>query len=80
MSELTIHTSDLFDPKQKKFLKNISVSVSPESGLITRLASRDDSGQTLGKEVPAGDIDLRGSYVMPGFVDAHTHIFLHSYE
>ena len=80
MSELTIHTSDLFDPKQKKFLKNFSVAVSPESGLITKLVCRDDTLDPLGKEVPAGDIDLRGSYVMPGFVDAHTHIFLHSYE
>ena len=76
MSEITIHTSQLFDPKQKKFLKNISVSVSPESGLITKVANRDDSPVVLGE----GDIDLRGSYVMPGFVDAHTHIFLHSYE
>jgi imidazolonepropionase-like amidohydrolase len=32
------------------------------------------------EELGPDDIDLRGKVAMPGFVDAHTHIFLHDYE
>ncbi|EFX01725.1 amidohydrolase domain containing protein [Grosmannia clavigera kw1407] len=75
---LTLHTSALFDPKYGGFRENISVVVDAESGLIVEVYERDgdDTLQWLGE----GDIDLRGLYVLPGLVDAHTHIFLHSYE
>jgi len=76
MSQYTIHSSILFDPKKKEFVKDVSVTVDTESGLITKVFTRD----TLLEVVPEGDVDLRGKIVMPGFVDAHTHIFLHSYE
>jgi imidazolonepropionase-like amidohydrolase len=75
----TLHTSSLFDSKKKKFVKDISVTVDTETGLITKVISRNDA-TPLPKVVPEGDVDLRGKFVMPGFVDAHTHIFLHSYE
>ena len=74
----TIHTSVLFDPKKKAFVENVSITVDPVSGLITEVTER--SPDQLKDAVPDGDIDLRGKVVMPGFVDAHTHIFLHSYE
>ncbi len=73
----TIHTSTLFDPKKKAFVTNVSVKVDPKTGLIVDVYERTES--SLG-EVPKGDVDLRGKVVMPGMVDAHTHIFLHSYE
>lgn len=74
---ITIHTSLLFDPKLKTFLPNISIAVSPTTGLITAVTHRPSSA------IPAAgphDLDLRGKTVLPGFVDAHTHIFLHSYD
>ena len=74
----TIHTSTLFDPKKKAFVSDISVRVNPNSGLIEDVYERKPDN--LGSTVPECDIDLRGQLVMPGLVDAHTHIFLHSYE
>lgn len=74
----TIHTSVLFDPKSKQFRSNVSVTVDPVSGLIVAVTERQPD--SLESSVPDGDIDLRGKVVMPGFVDAHSHIFLHSYE
>lgn len=75
----TIHTSTLFDPKKMAFLSNMSVTVDPKTGLIVDYYERKDSRE-IGTSIPSGDVDLRGKVVMPGIVDAHTHIFLHSYE
>lgn len=77
-TQYTIHTSTLFDPKEKAFVNDVSITIDPESGLITGVTKRTPG--SLGTPVPQGDVDLRGNIVMPGFVDAHTHIFLHSYE
>lgn len=74
----TIHTSTLFDPKKKAFVSDISITVNPISGLIEEVTERKPG--SLGDSVPDGDVDLRGKIVMPGLVDAHSHIFLHSYE
>lgn len=73
--EITIHTSHLFDPKQKKFHPNRSVTINPTTGLIISIYTRQFEPESINPP----DIDLRGKTVLPGFVDAHTHIFLHSY-
>ncbi|KAL2181023.1 uncharacterized protein P884DRAFT_216802 [Thermothelomyces heterothallicus CBS 202.75] len=73
---LAVHTSLLFDPIQKSFLKNVSVEVNTKTGAIARLYQRDSSH--LPGPLSEHDIDLRGKVVLPGFVDSHTHIFLHS--
>ena len=73
----TLHTDLLFDPKKKRFLKNTSITVSPDTGLITAVVERKDA---LPTHINAPDIDLRGKCVLPGLVDAHTHIFLHAYS
>ena len=78
MAPYTIHTSTLFDPKKKAFVSNVSITVDPQSGLIVDVTER--TSEALDGSIPEGDVDLRGKIVMPGFVDAHTHIFLHSYE
>jgi imidazolonepropionase-like amidohydrolase len=75
----TIHTSTLFDPKKKAFVENVSVKVDPKTGLIVDMYERTEA-DFPGGSVPEGDVDLRGKVVMPGLVDAHTHIFIHSYE
>ena len=58
-------------------MQNVSITVDPVTGNIVRVFEWTEE---LGDTVPEGDIDLRGKVTMPGFVDAHTHIFLHSYE
>lgn len=77
MSSFTVHTDVLFDPKLKSFVRDISISVNKSSGLIDRVFLRKDP---LPDVINQPDVDLRGKVVLPGFVDAHTHIFLHSYE
>ncbi len=80
MEQYTIHTSKLFDPKAKQVLKDASVTVDKRSGLIVKVFNRNDQVVPFSESFKDGDIDLRGKFVMPGFVDAHTHVFLHSYE
>ncbi|TKA76424.1 hypothetical protein B0A55_05197 [Friedmanniomyces simplex] len=48
-----------------------------ESGLITKAYERKDA---LPQTINEPDIDLRGLCVLPGLVDAHTHILLHAYS
>lgn len=74
-NQFTVHTSTLFDPKQKAWLQDISVTVDPSTGSIVKVYQR----QKPLESVSDGDVDLRGKYVLPGLVDAHAHIFLHSY-
>jgi len=72
-----VHSSLLFDAKSKKFVKNQSVKVDRKNGSIIEVFER-----TAAHQIHPEDIDLRGDsrVVVPGFVDSHTHIFLHSYE
>ncbi|KAK3367051.1 hypothetical protein B0T24DRAFT_535116 [Lasiosphaeria ovina] len=75
----TVHTSLLFDPKKKAFVENVSIEVDRASGSIARVFSRDDDDDDEIAEND-DDIDLRGKVVLPGFVDSHAHIFIHSYD
>ena len=77
MPTFTIHTDLLFDSKRKAFAGNTSITVDTTSGLVSRVYLRKEP---LPKHVSPPDIDLRGKVVLPGFVDAHTHIFLHAYS
>lgn len=74
----TIHTDCLFDPRKKAFVSGTSITVSKTTGLITKVSQRknDDLPQTISDP----DIDLRGKCVLPGLVDAHTHVLLHAYS
>ncbi|KAM0812999.1 putative Amidohydrolase-related domain-containing protein [Seiridium cardinale] len=74
---ITVHTSTLFDPKKKEFIENVSIKVDPNTGAIVSVDERSSAEVT---ELGPADIDLREKVVMPGFVDAHTHIFLHDYS
>jgi len=83
---LVVHTSLLFDSDAKSFVKDISVQADLSTGLITKvwLRSANESLQldntTIYSSADKHVIDLRGYTVMPGFVDSHSHIFLHSYR
>ncbi|KAG8167802.1 hypothetical protein KVR01_003491 [Diaporthe batatas] len=72
---LTLHSSTLFDPRKKAFINNVSIKIDTQSGGIADVYTRASDD-----EIRGDDIDLRGKVVMPGFVDAHTHIFLHPYS
>ncbi|KAK0751794.1 hypothetical protein B0T18DRAFT_387873 [Schizothecium vesticola] len=74
----TVHTSLSFDPRQKKFVENVSLKIDGATGTITDVYHRSpDSDECL---VAKDGIDLRAKVVLPGLVDSHTHIFLHSYR
>lgn len=75
---ITVHSSVLFDPKKKQFVKNVSIKVDREHGSIVEVYTRQSDDEV--DALQDGDIDLRDKVVMPGFVDAHTHIFLHPYR
>lgn len=79
--ELTVHTSTLFDSKHKTFVSNVSLVVDTKTGLITKTYRREEEDLPR-HNVSSGSstIDLRGLTVLPGLVDAHTHIFLHPYS
>lgn len=74
MNTLTVHTSTLFDPKKKRFVSSRSITVDPATGLITSIFVRDDAARPLPDPLPANAVDLRGKFVMPGLVNAHTNI------
>lgn len=74
----TIHTDLLFDPKKRTWLKDISIKVSSDTGLITEVYQRKND-LAVDQNMDS-DIDLRGRCVLPGLVDAHTHLFLHAYS
>ncbi|KAI2615060.1 amidohydrolase [Hypoxylon sp. NC1633] len=77
-SQITVHTSSLFDSKLKQFVSGLSIVVDTSTGLITKVYERD-SPLPNNNVSDSSTIDLRGYTVLPGLVDAHTHIFLHSY-
>ncbi|KAI1495374.1 amidohydrolase domain-containing protein [Biscogniauxia mediterranea] len=79
-NEITILTSSLFDPRLRAFLSDISIVVDTDTGLVIRTYKQDDSLPPPDPAVEVNTIDLRGLTVLPGLVDAHTHIFLHPYS
>ncbi|KAK2061557.1 amidohydrolase [Colletotrichum caudatum] len=76
-TRITLHTSLLFNARRKAFERDISIVVDPTRGIIEDVYHRADGDHFT---VTERDIDLRGKVVMSGFVDAHTHVFLHSYD
>lgn len=62
---VVIHTSRAFDGRGKTLH---AVDITVENGRITRVGA--------GAVVPSGarEIDLRGRTVLPGFIDAHSHL------
>jgi hypothetical protein len=72
-----VHSSLLFDPKKLEFLSDVTIAVNSRDGSIEDVYPR--RGDSI-PEISDHDIDLRGKVVMPGFVDSHTHIFLHDHR
>lgn len=70
-----VHTSILFNAKNKKYEHDLSLEIDLKSGAIVKVYKREEDD-----EINKCDIDLRDKFVMPGLVDSHTHIFLHAYK
>ncbi|KAJ3521806.1 hypothetical protein NM688_g8970 [Phlebia brevispora] len=69
----------LFDPYSLDFLENRLITVSEKSGLIVDVQPFDHlTGIVLSRQPDV--VDLRKQTVLPGFVDAHVHFFLHPYS
>ncbi|KAK8064655.1 hypothetical protein PG994_007293 [Apiospora phragmitis] len=76
---ITVHTSSLFDSKQKRFVNDVSIVIDVKTGLIADTFTRGDEALSQDELSRPDTIDLRGLTVLPGLVDAHTHLFLHPY-
>ncbi|KZT51863.1 hypothetical protein CALCODRAFT_487574 [Calocera cornea HHB12733] len=67
--------SNVFDPNVKGLAADQTIVVDETSGLIADVRSTTESDLKADKL-----IDLRGMTVLPGFGDAHVHLFLHPYS
>ncbi|KAJ3839521.1 hypothetical protein F5878DRAFT_581607 [Lentinula raphanica] len=65
----------LFDPYKLQFLRAQTITILKSSGLI--LTVEDTNDDDISDDTDT--IDLRHLTILPGFVDAHVHFFLHSY-
>jgi imidazolonepropionase-like amidohydrolase len=72
-----VHTSLVFNPQTKSFQKDVTFIINPRTGIIEDI---QPNPAPLTDIISPPDIDLRNMTVLPGLVDAHTHIFLHPYE
>lgn len=74
---IIVHTSILFNSKDKTFDKDISIEIDTKTGLFTSVKTRD---APLPLQLAPNEIDLRGFTVLPGLTDAHSHMLLHAYS
>ncbi|KAI0032141.1 hypothetical protein K488DRAFT_38875, partial [Vararia minispora EC-137] len=72
---LRLYAGKIFDSEARTLLSNRVITISADSGLIISVSEYDPLAFQLG----GNDIDLRDATVLPGFVDAHVHFFLHAY-
>ncbi|KAJ7489117.1 hypothetical protein FB451DRAFT_1024217 [Mycena latifolia] len=74
-----ILAGQLFDPCLLQLVPNQLITVSRKSGLVLDVCTFSPAtvSQTLLDDPDT--VDLRHLTVVPGFVDAHVHFFLHSY-
>ncbi|TFK56901.1 hypothetical protein OE88DRAFT_1730336 [Heliocybe sulcata] len=73
----------VFDPYTLGFHENQLITVSEDSGLILDVRPFTENDWEDIQRRHARDksiVDLRGQTVLPGFVDAHVHFFLHPYS
>ncbi|KAI0079545.1 hypothetical protein K474DRAFT_1591735 [Panus rudis PR-1116 ss-1] len=77
---INIYAGKLFDSEARQLVMNRVVTISPESGLIVDVQPYTLSDLQDVKFDGVNHIDLTSVTVLPGFVDAHVHFFLHPYS
>lgn len=81
---MKIVAGKLFDSYTGDLLENQLITISPDSGLILNVQKYEDKQEWFEeKGIDLEDnsvVDLRGQTVLPGLVDTHVHMFLHSYS
>ncbi|THU86359.1 hypothetical protein K435DRAFT_782900 [Dendrothele bispora CBS 962.96] len=83
-TRVKIFAGKLFDPLTLEFLPSQCITVCKDTGIILQVEefNPEDVESTLltpSSESNLDVIDLRHLTVLPGFVDVHVHMFLHSY-
>ncbi|KAG2354964.1 hypothetical protein BDR07DRAFT_1427696 [Suillus spraguei] len=68
----------LFDPYTLELLDDQAITICNDSGMILDVAPFSRNGSDFAS-FDGEVIDLRHLTVLPGFVDAHVHLFLHPY-
>lgn len=66
-----VYCSTVFDSKSMKCLSNVSFQLDPAIGLIIKTVQSDSSDT----DIKDNDLDLKGKFVMLGFVDAPPFIW-----
>lgn len=76
-----IITSHLFEPTTRKFIQDQVITINERLGLVIDVQTYEGGDEDLfvPDKLTRRVIDLRGKFVLPGLVDAHSHLFLHSY-
>ncbi|KZV65481.1 hypothetical protein PENSPDRAFT_745071 [Peniophora sp. CONT] len=77
MKTTRIYAGKLFDSEAQILLSNRVITIASDSGLI--LSVEEYSLDELPVVKSEDTIDLSHATVLPGFVDAHVHLFLHSF-
>lgn len=82
---ILILTSSIFDAHALTFHANHNIVLDPKTGLIVSIQPRDPSFDITGSPPSASGhtiVDLRAKdiTIVPGLIDAHTHLFLHPYS
>ncbi|EKM60544.1 uncharacterized protein PHACADRAFT_189669 [Phanerochaete carnosa HHB-10118-sp] len=81
---MNIVAGKLFDSYTGDLVENQLITVSSDLGLILKVDKYEDKKEWFEERgIDLKDdstIDLRGQTVLPGFVDTHVHMFLHSYS
>ncbi|OBZ78983.1 hypothetical protein A0H81_01314 [Grifola frondosa] len=77
---MKIYAGRLFDPYTLLLAPNRVITVDQDAGLVVDVqpfSEMEERGVDFSAE---GVVDLRSETVLPGFVDAHVHFFLHPYS
>ncbi|RDB26525.1 hypothetical protein Hypma_005642 [Hypsizygus marmoreus] len=79
-SQCHILAGRIFDSHARKLVANQVITVDRETGVILHV--QDSTNWSLNKRGALVDdvIDLQHLTILPGFVDAHVHLFLHAYS
>ncbi|KAH9830427.1 uncharacterized protein C8Q71DRAFT_785711 [Rhodofomes roseus] len=77
---MKIYAGKLYDPYTLELLPRRVITTSAESGLVLDVETYDAADEASVDFADPAVVDLREATVLPGFVDAHIHLFLHAYS